>query len=283
MILIADGGSTKVDWVALDDTKKEVLRTTTLGLNPSVLIKQEILSIINNTPDLLSLQNKALQIHFYGAGCGSSIAANSLHNILKSVFKTAEIFVYEDTLAAVYASTHSKPGIVCILGTGSNSCYFDGKNIITNAPSLGYTLMDEASGNYFGKQLLRDFYYRKMPRKISLKFENSFNLDIDIVKTNLYKNSNPNVYLASFAKFMFEHKNEKYIRTLIKKGFQDFFIYRILPFEKNTKTPIYFIGSIAYFFKDILEQVALENKLTITDVIQRPIDNLIDFHRENSF
>lgn len=283
MILIADGGSTKADWIALDDTKKEVFRTTTLGLNPSVLTKQEMLSTINDVNPLLEVQNDTLQVHFYGAGCGSIKAAENLRNVLKSVFKKATVFVSEDTLAAVYASTGNKPGIVCILGTGSNSCYYDGKNMTTTAQSLGYTVMDEASGNYFGKQLLRDFYYNKMPKRIALAFKNSFDLDIDFVKMNLYRKPYPNMYLASFAKFMLEYKDEKYIRRMIKKGVQEFFKYRILPFEKDSQTPIYFIGSIAYYFKDILEKVASKNKLSVTDVIQRPIDNLVDFHRNNSF
>ncbi|RLJ97705.1 N-acetylglucosamine kinase [Tenacibaculum discolor] len=283
MILIADGGSTKADWIALDDTKKEVFRTTTLGLNPSVLTEHEMLSTIDSADDLLKVQNDTLQIHFYGAGCGSPKAAESLQNVLKSIFKKATVFVSEDTLAAVYASTGNKPGIVCILGTGSNSCYYDGKNITTTAPSLGYTIMDEASGNYFGKQLLRDFYYDKMPKRIASAFKTSFELDTDTVKMNLYRKPYPNMYLASFAKFMLEYKGEKYIRKMIKKGVQEFFKYRILPFKKDKQTPIYFIGSIAYYFQDILEKVALKNNLIVTDVIQRPIDNLVDFHRNHSF
>lgn len=283
MILIADGGSTKADWIALNNDKKEVFRTTSLGLNPSVLTKEEMLRTINSTEELLSIQNEVQQIHFYGAGCGSPKAAENLQNVLKSIFDKATVFVSEDTLAAVYASSGNKSGIVCILGTGSNSCYFDGKEIITTAPSLGYTLMDEASGNYFGKQLLRDYYYKKMPKKIATAFETSFELDTDVVKMNLYRKPYPNMYLASFARFMFEYKEEKYIRRMIKKGFQDFFYYRILPFEKDSKTPIYFIGSVAYYFRDILEKVATKNKLIITDVIQRPIDNLVEFHRNNTF
>ncbi|WP_281980531.1 N-acetylglucosamine kinase [Tenacibaculum mesophilum] len=283
MILIADGGSTKADWIALDDTKKEVFRTTTLGLNPSVLTKDEMLSTINSANNLLKIQNDTLQVHFYGAGCGSPKAAKSLQNVLKSIFKKATVFVSEDTLAAVYASTGKNPGIVCILGTGSNSCYYDGKDMITTAPSLGYTIMDEASGNYFGKKLLRDFYYNKMPKKIASAFKTSFELDTDTVKINLYKKPYPNMYLASFAKFMLEYRDEKYVRKMIKKGVQEFFKYRILPFEKNSQTPIYFIGSIAYYFQDILDNVASKNNLSITNVIQRPIDNLVNFHRNNSF
>ena len=147
--------------------------------------------------------------------------------------------------------------------------------------SLGYILMDEASGNYFGKLLLREYYYNKMPKVIAEKFENEFNLDADYIKENLYRKSNPNMYLASFAKFMFDFKDEKYIKRIIKRGFQVFFKYRVLPFEKDAQTPLYFIGSIAYYFRDILEKTAKKYNLKITDVIQRPIDNLLEYHKKN--
>ncbi|WP_428741998.1 N-acetylglucosamine kinase [Tenacibaculum sp.] len=283
MILIVDGGSTKADWIALDKNKKEIFRTTTLGINPSVLSKNEMTDNILSSQELLNIKNDVLQIHFYGAGCGTPKAAKNLQEVLETTFNNSKVFISEDTLGAVYASSGKKPSIVCILGTGSNSCYYDGKNINTSAPSLGYSIMDEASGNYFGKILLRDFYYNKMPKKIASAFQDSFNLDTDLVKMNLYRKPNPNMYLASFAKFMFDYKDEKYIRKMIKKGFQNFFYYRILPFKKDSKTPIYFIGSVAYYFRDILEKVATKNNLTVTDVIQRPIDNLVEFHRNNSF
>ncbi len=184
-------------------------------------------------------------------------------------------------LAAVYAASGKSPAVVCILGTGSNSCYFDGEKLHMKVASLGYTLMDEASGNYFGKQLIRDYFYSKMPKKIAESFSKQFNLDPDTIKENLYRMPNPNMYLASFAKFMFEFKEEKYIKKTIKKGFQEFFKYRILPYGKTKETPIYFIGSIAYYFNDTLEKVANKHNLEITGVIQRPIDNLLAYHKEN--
>ncbi len=281
MILIADGGSTKVDWIALDNNKVEVLRVRTLGLNPAVVIKEELLSRIENTFELTNIKELIKEIHFYGAGCGTPQPINILKKVLQSIFTNAIINISEDMLAAVYACSAKKPATICILGTGSNSCYYDGNQMKMIAPSLGYTIMDEASGNYFGKILLKDYYYKKMPKNIAKSFENEFNLDVDCIKTNLYKKSNPNMYLASFAKFMFAHKNQKYIKKLIKKGVQKFFEYRILPFQKGKETPIYFIGSIAYYFRDILEKIALKNNLIITDVIQRPIDGLVEYHKKN--
>jgi N-acetylglucosamine kinase-like BadF-type ATPase len=281
MILIADGGSTKADWIALDKNKKEIFRARTLGLNPAVVPEEELRNRIINMFQLINVKDEVEEIHFYGAGCGTPKPVQILHDVMKSIFSNASINIAEDMLAAVYAAAGTTPSIVCILGTGSNSCYFNGEGIEMLAPSLGYSIMDEASGNYFGRLLIRDYYYNKMPKTIAKKFENEFNLDADHIKQNLYREPNPNMYLATFAKFMFEFKNEKYIKKLIKKGFQEFFKYRILPYKKNSDTPIYFIGSIAYYFKETLEKVANKHDLSVTGIIQRPIDNLLEFHKNN--
>jgi N-acetylglucosamine kinase-like BadF-type ATPase len=281
MILIADGGSTKADWIAINDERNEEFRVRTLGLNPAIVPEEELRNRIVNMFQLMNVKNDVEEIHFYGAGCGTPKPIEILKTILESIFVNAKVFIAEDMLAAVYAASGKEPAIICILGTGSNSCYFDGENLHTKSASLGYILMDEASGNYFGKLLLRDYYYNKMPKAIAEKFENEFNLEADHIKENLYRKQNPNMYLATFAKFMFEFKDEKYIKRIIKRGFQEFFKYRILPFEKDGQTPLYFIGSIAYYFREILEKIAKKNNLKVTDVIQRPIDRLLEYHKEN--
>ena len=280
MILIADGGSTKADWIAINEDKNEAFRTRTLGLNPAIVPEEELQNRIINMFQLMNVKDDVKEIHFYGAGCGTPKPIAILKGILESIFVNADIFISEDMLAAVYAASGNKPAIVCILGTGSNSCYFDGKSMKMLVPSLGYILMDEASGNYFGKELLRDYYYNDMPLEIAQEFKKEYNLDADYIKKNLYREPNPNMYLASFAKFMFDFKENSYIRNLIKNGFQEFFKYRILPFNKTSETPIYFIGSIAHYFRDILEEIANNNNLKVTDIIQRPIDNLLEYHRK---
>jgi N-acetylglucosamine kinase-like BadF-type ATPase len=279
MILIADGGSTKVDWIALDSDNTETFRARTLGLNPAVVDAVELRNRIVNMFQLMSVKDEVTAIHFYGAGCGTPTPIEILKKILESIFVNATVSIAEDMLGAVYAATGLNPALVCILGTGSNSCYFDGEKVHMKTASLGYTLMDEASGNAFGKKLLQDFYYEKMPKQIAQKFQEQFELDIDIVKFNLYRQPNPNMYLATFAKFMFDFKEEEYIKKIIKKEFQKFFDYRILPYQKTAETPIYFIGSIAFYFREILEKVAAKHQLKITGIIQRPIDNLVDFHK----
>ncbi|MAD96979.1 MAG: N-acetylglucosamine kinase [Flavobacteriaceae bacterium] len=280
MILIADGGSTKADWIALDQNKGEAFRVRTLGLNPAVASEEELHNRIIHMFQLIQVKDEVTNIYFYGAGCGTPVAKKILHDVMKNIFVNAEVVVEEDMLAAVYAATGNDPAMVCILGTGSNSCYFDGEQMHMKVASLGFVLMDEASGNYFGKRLIRDYYYDLMPKYIVEKFEKDFDLDADTIKKNIYREPNPNMYLASFAKFMFDFKEEKYVRRLMKRGFEKFFRYRILPYELSPDTPIYFIGSIAHYFREILDDVAEKNGLKITDVIQRPINNLIEYHRK---
>src|SRR5690606_1310792 len=199
--------------------------------------------------------------------------------VLFELFPKASVNVYEDMTAAVFAAT-TEPGIVCILGTGSNSCYFDGNEIHAPIPSLGYILMDEASGNYFGKRLIRDYYYKRMPIEIASEFEKKFNLEADDVKMNLYKKPNPNAYLASFAQFIFTQKEiNPYFYALIKEGISNFIECRILCYEKAHEVPVHFIGSIAHFSEQIIMECFKENNLKLGNIVQRPIDGLIEYYR----
>ena len=154
MILIADGGSTKADWIALDTNKNERFRVRTLGLNPAVISSEELTNRIVNMFQLINIKDEVSQVYFYGAGCGTPKACAILKDVMQAIFTNAAIAVEEDMLAAVYAASGKNPALVCILGTGSNSCYFDGQSMQMEVPSLGYVLMDEASGNYFGKRLI---------------------------------------------------------------------------------------------------------------------------------
>lgn len=280
MVLVADGGSTKVDWIAIDNNNKEIFRVRTSGLNPNVVSNSELLSRIESIEELNNYKQSIKQLYFYGAGLGTETPKKILKEIFEKFFINAKtVFVEEDILGAVYASAENKKAIVCILGTGSNSCYYDGEDIECISPSLGYSIMDEASGNYYGKRLLRDYYYKKMPTTISTFFESEFSLVPDTIKYNLYKADNPNKYLASYAKFMFDHQEDDYIKKLVKNGFKKFFKFHITNYNKPKNTPIYFIGSIAYYFKNILEEVATSNDLKITGIVRKPIDNLIEYHK----
>lgn len=279
MILISDGGSTKADWILLDKEGEQVFKTRTGGLNPAVFGEDLMKARLNDNEDLYSVKDKVTNVYFYGAGCGTEKPTALLKSIFESFFTTANVVVKEDTYAAAYAVT-SEPGIVCILGTGSNSCYFDGKDVDVRIPSLGYVLMDEASGNYFGKKLLRDYYYGKMPSDIAKLFEEQFNVDADHIKKNLYKMDNPNTYLANFAEFIFRNERNVYFNRVLHKGMKDFFKNRILPYQEGKVVPIHFVGSIAYFASDIIKDVARFHLLKIGNIVRRPIDGLIDYHRK---
>ncbi len=281
MILIADGGSTKVDWIALHQDKSEKFKTRTEGLNPAIVEEDLLEERVLANDAIQKDATKITQVFFYGAGCGTAKAAETLTTVFEKVFPNAEIVVAEDMLAAVYAASQGKPSIVCILGTGSNSCYFDGTNVTNCTVSLGWAIMDEASGNYFGKKLLRDYYYDIMPAEIKNKFKEEFNLEADYIKEQLYQGDAPNTYLASHSAFMFEFKDHDYITGLIEKGVEEFFRYRVLPYGKGKETPIYFIGSVAYYFSNILEKVAAKFDLNFSGAIQRPIDNMIAYHKEH--
>ena len=279
MILIADGGSTKADWILLGKDGNQIFKTRTEGLNPEILSADLLKTRIQANEEITSYKDKVTEVYFYGAGCGTERMTLLLKSIFESFFKNAEIVVKEDTFAAVYAVT-TKPGIVCILGTGSNSCYFDGKNVDVRVPSLGYILMDEASGNYFGKKLIRDYYYHKMPKSIAALFETQFDLDADVIKRNIYKEENPNVYLAHFAEFIFKNDRTPYFNKVLRKGLKDFFKNRVIPYVESSHVPVHFVGSIAFFSQDIINEVANYHLIEIGKVIRRPIDGLIEYHRE---
>jgi N-acetylglucosamine kinase-like BadF-type ATPase len=278
MILIADGGSTKADWILLDLSGNQKLKTRTEGLNPAVLSEKVLLQRIKTNEVLSAVKDNVTEVYFYGAGCGTIEPTLILKSIFEDFFKKAKIIIKEDTYAAAYSVT-SEPGIICILGTGSNSCFFDGEHVDVRIPSLGYILMDEASGNYFGKKLIRDYYYHKMPKEIAAKFKSEYNIEADVIKHNLYKEANPNTYLAHFAEFILKNKRNAYFNKVLHKGIKEFFKNRILPIEESKELPIHFVGSIAYFSQDIITDVAKYHMVKLGKFVRRPIDGLIEFHR----
>lgn len=279
MTLITDGGSTKCDWVLLDKFGNIIFKTDTLGLNPNVISEEELNLRISSNVQLKNIFESVESLDFYGAGCGTESPKRILKEVLETLFINAKVSVSEDMSAAVFAAT-TEPGIICILGTGSNSCYFDGTQIHAPIPALGYVLMDEASGNYFGKRLIRDFFYNRMPSEIAFEFKRLYTLDADEIKMNLYKKSNPNAYLASFAQFIFTRKEiSPYFHKLIKEGILNFIECRILCFDKAHEVPIHFIGSIAHFSEDIIRESFEEHNLKLGNIVQRPIDGLVEYYK----
>lgn len=281
MTLIADGGSTKCDWILLGPDGEVLLKTRTRGLNPAVVPVEDLYQRIRDNEDLMGILESTEVVDFYGAGCGTETPKKIFTEVLQNLFVNSKVSVNEDMLAAVYAAT-TEPGIVCILGTGSNSCYFDGEKIHANVPSLGYVLMDEASGNYFGKRLIRDYYYKSMPDKLAQQFEQRFDVDPDVIKMNVYQRPNPNTYLASFAEFIFTSEEVNgYFWTLITEGMRKFIVKRVLCYKEAQAVPIHFIGSIAHFSEEMIRDVMKPYHLELGNIIRRPIDGLIEYYRKH--
>lgn len=286
MILITDGGSTKCDWIAIDKNGQQAAdKIRTKGLNPAIVAEKKLKKTIKGSEELMAIANEVTHVYFYGAGCGTEKPRLLLKEILELYFPKALVEVKEDTYAAVRAciNTNDEAAVVCILGTGSNCSYFDGKNLHQRVSSLGFILMDDASGNYFGKQLIRDYYFNKMPDTIRVAFAHKHNLDADFIKYNLYKQTNPSAYLADHAEFMFINKDSEYIQNLIIKGIRLFAENMILQYkeELDTGIPVHFAGSIAFFGKDEIKQVADEFGFKVGNFVRRPIEGLVDYHVNN--
>ena len=286
MILIVDSGSTKCDWKAVDNQGNQLLeKIRTKGLNPALLSEKKIKKVLKKSEALKKHRNEVTNIYFYGAGCGTENPKLVLKLVLHEFFPNAEISVEEDTMAAVFATVNepTEAAVVCIMGTGSNCSYYDGKKLHQRVKSLGYTLMDDASGNYYGKELIRDYYFNHMPEEIKVAFGDKYNLDADYIKYNLYKQPNPNAYLASFAEFMILNKDSDYVKELIKKGIRRFAKNMILQYEEELKTvPVHFAGSIAFFCQEEIKEVAKELNFTVGNFERRPIEGLVSFHTNAS-
>lgn len=279
MKLLVDSGSTKADWIAIDDNGKVLFTTQSLGLNPEVLDKEEIISRLEDKFDISHNKAKTSHLYFYGAGCGTDRMKNFLTTVFESYFTNAKVSVYEDTYAAVYATTpKNSQAIVCILGTGSNCSYFDGTVLHQKVQSLGYIAMDDCSGNRFGRHLIRGYYFNKMPQDLAQEFEKEFNVEPDTVKQNLYKEPNPNAYLATFAEFLIRHKDTSFCQAFIKEEMVSFVENYIMQYDNCKEVPVHFVGSIAFYLKDELEKTLNEYGIKLGNVLRRPIDGLIEYH-----
>ncbi|MEZ4837585.1 BadF/BadG/BcrA/BcrD ATPase family protein [Flavobacterium sp.] len=279
MKLLVDSGSTKADWISIDDNGKVQFTTQTLGLNPEVLDQEEIISRLNDKFDISQNKDKVKQLFFYGAGCGTDRMKLFLKEIFQNYFKNAEVDVQEDTYAAVYATTpKDEQAIVCILGTGSNCSYFDGKVLHQKVQSLGYIVMDDGSGNRFGRHLLRGYYFNKMPKELAKEFEAEFNLDADFIKANLYKEPNPNAYLATLAKFIIKHKENDFCKKIIKSELKKFAKNYIMQYDNCRDVYVHFVGSIAFYLKEELDEILTKYDIKTGNVLRRPIDGLIAYH-----
>ena len=277
MILVADSGSTKCDWLYAGPGDK-LRRVESPGLNPTFHSSNYI--TVKTAKAFKGVDTNAFtHVFFYGAGCSNDKNKEIVTEGLSKVFGHAEIKVSHDIEASAIAACGIKEGIACILGTGSNVCYWNGKKIMAQIPvfGLGYILGDEGSGASMGKLLLKSFFYNEMPINLSLQMK-SMGISKPVVEENVYGKPGANVYLASFTKFIYEHREHKFIQALIKKTFRDFFETHIVHYKRHKEVPVGFVGSVAFLFQDELKQVAREFRVRVGNIIKQPIDSLLPHH-----
>lgn len=279
MILIADGGSTKSSWCQLSDNGNRVYFNTE-GYNPDFIKTEGIIaSLEKNLPSTLP-REEATEVHYYGAGVSSAKKAEVIAAAMRRVFPRAQVVVDHDLLASARALLGRKPGFAGILGTGTNSCLYDGTKITYNVDSLGYFLGDEGSGSFIGKRLLRDYLRGLLPDGLQEIFRNEFNLTREDILDRLYNQPLPNRFLASFGKFAYDHNNISYCREIVLQGFEAFFSNIVVHYPNYQDYTFNCVGSVGYNFRDALAEVARNHGMEVGKIIRSPIDDLVSFHEE---
>ena len=276
MIAVIDSGSTKSDWLISDG--KSHIHIDTQGLNPNFIdsnVLDDVLrSVISKNVNAASVN----KIFFFGSGVSADRHRAMISESFCKFFPNATIEVENDILGAVRATCGNDAGIVCILGTGCNSVFFDGEKVIPNNYGLGYILSDEGAGADFGKLLITNFLYGLMPQHLSGQFSQKYRLNKDSVIQRVYQTSNPNSWLAAHADFLIDHKSDPWILNLIENRFNEFFRLFILNYPGFSKFPVHFIGGISFQHLDILKKVAAQNQVNLGKIIKKPIDGLLAYH-----
>ncbi len=276
MLLVADSGSTKADWLLYDGASVKG-PFHTMGFNPFFHTTDFVFETLMKEDAMLELKDKITEVRFFGAGCSSSERNEIIATGLRLFFTKAQVSVEHDLLACALATCGNEKGIACIIGTGSNSCYFDGNEVNERNYGLGYVLGDEGSGSYFGKKLLTWFLYGKLPKELSEDFYEMYRLDKNSIIDKVYKEPNANVWLASFTRFLSRHYEHPFIKDLIRQGMRDFAELYICDYPGYRETKVHFVGSVAFIFSNELKEVALEREFTIGKIIKQPIDDLMAY------
>ncbi len=277
MILLADSGSTKTQWTLFSPEmeKKEFL---TAGINPYYQSQEEIAVFLSDNLKFAEEDYASVSaIYFYGAGCADETKNEVVRGALDRFFTKATIEVQSDLLGAARALFGRKPGIACILGTGSNSCYYDGENIVKNITPLGFILGDEGSGAVLGRQLIADYMKRMMPSDVSDLFHDRFHVDRTKIMESVYRRPFPNRFMASFAPFLSEHREHPYIQQLILDSFDAFFRRNVMQYEYTTYS-VGIIGSVGNSFQSELNTIASRYGIHLSSIQKSPIEGLITFH-----
>ncbi|MEO6538511.1 MAG: N-acetylglucosamine kinase [Ferruginibacter sp.] len=278
-ILIADSGSTKTEWCLLTGKKKKTIITQ--GMSPYFLSVTEMKTILFG--NILPKIKNALpdKIFFYGTGCSNPGNVKMVKEAFDAVFPAADLLIEHDLMGAAKALCGHEKGVACILGTGSNSCYFNGKKIIKNSPGLGYVLGDEGSGAYLGKKVIQYFLYNTFDEDLMERFAARFKTSSTEILDSVYKKPLPNKYLAGYAIFLAENRGHYMIENIIEDGFNDFFFNHIYKYRESWTLPIHFTGSVAFGFKDVLKEMCSSYELQLGKILKRPMDGLIKFHEQS--
>ena len=278
MILIADGGSTKSAWSQLDEAGNRT-NFNTEGYNPDFVDTPTITaSLDKNLPESLA-RDQVTEVHFYGAGVSSAAKAEVIGAAMRHIFPNAAVEIEHDLLGAARALLGHQAGFAAILGTGTNSCLYDGQKVTLSVDSLGYFLGDEGSGASIGKRLLRDFLRGQLPKGLDEIFRHEYpGLDRPAILDRLYNQPLPNRFLATFSKFCYNHNNFSYCREIVLDGFDAFFRNLVTKYPRYQEYSFNCIGSVAYSFRDALEEVCRRHGMPMGRIIRSPIDNMVRFH-----
>lgn len=279
MILIADCGSTKIDWCLLNG-KEKVAQIFTTGMNAILLTQQEMTECIHNElmPHLASYK-EVDQIFYYGAGIINDEIRQHVVNALKANLPDVQsIEVNSDLLAAARALCQRQPGVACIMGTGSNSCYYDGERVVDNVSPLGYILGDEGSGAVLGKRLVGDVLKKQLPEPLCEEFLKTYDLDRNKIITAVYRQPAPNRFLAQFGPFLAKHIDDPAIHNLVLTSFKDFFVRNVASYKGYKELPCNFVGSVAHYFEPVLREAAQALGITIGNIIKNPMEGLVKYH-----
>lgn len=274
--LIADSGSTKAEWCLLEGSKKKTVITQ--GMSPYFVNGEQVQDIISK--ELLPKLKGAIpeELHFYGTGCASPANAKMLKKAFEKMFPEATVTVEHDLMGAARALCGDEKGVACILGTGSNSCYYNGKKIVKNSPGLGYVLGDEGSGAYLGKKVIQYYLYKTFDEDLMDRFDQKFSTGSVEILDAVYKQPLPNRYLASYAIFLAENRGHYMIENIIEDGLNDFFFNHVYKYSESWTMPVHFTGSIAYGFRDVIEEMCAGYQLELGNIIKNPMEGLVKYH-----
>ena len=278
MKLISDSGSTKTTWVLLDGAKLKTTITTG-GLNPYFHNSESVEAVIRADLAPFLVEDHIQEVHFYGAGCSTDYNNTMIGNAIRIFFRKAAVSVYHDILGAARALFGNDRGIACILGTGCNSCYFDGINTTSKVDSLGYLFGDEGAGSYLGKLFLGAYLKKELPADLRAAFDKEYGFTLEDILNSLYNRPSPNRFLASFSVFLSPNRKHPFVLGLLERSFQDFLDAHIKKYEDYQKTPVGFIGSIASVYQEILSAVAAREGVEIFRILSSPAEGLIEYHQ----